>query len=61
MLGRIGIGVDVGTDYAQAATWRANDPKERARAAGRTPDQVATIGRPIPGQLSVLDLAEEVT
>jgi hypothetical protein len=32
MLGRIGIGVDRSADYTRLATWRCNDPAERAKA-----------------------------
>jgi DNA modification methylase len=56
MLGRRGIGVDLNPDYLRIAQWRANDPKERARAAGLDPDQVAAIRPQLPGQGSLLDL-----
>lgn len=56
MLGRRGISVDLSADYQRIATWRCNDPKERARAAGLDPDQVAAIKPQLPGQESLLDL-----
>lgn len=34
VLGRVGIGVDRSADYCRLATWRVNDPAERARALG---------------------------
>jgi DNA modification methylase len=59
MLGRRGIGVDLSTDYCRLAEWRASDPKERARAAGFTPDAVAKVQRQIPGQFDLLDLVDD--
>lgn len=35
-LGRIGISVDLSWDYCRLAEWRANSPKQRARARART-------------------------
>jgi DNA modification methylase len=44
MLGRRGISVDLSWNYQRRiATWRASDPKERARAAGLDPDAVSAI------------------
>jgi hypothetical protein len=40
------------------AEWRAGDPKERARAAGLDPDEVALIRPQLPGQGSLLDLLD---
>jgi DNA modification methylase len=34
MLGRRGIGVELNPDYVRLAEWRAQDPKQRAKAAG---------------------------
>ncbi|WP_162834259.1 DNA-methyltransferase [Amycolatopsis circi] len=45
MLGRRGLSVDLSADYCRLATWRANDPKERARAAGTDPTKV-TVPQP---------------
>jgi DNA modification methylase len=60
MLGRVGISVDLSLDYCdKVAHWRANDPKERARAAGLDPDAVTAIKPQLPGQGSLLDLFEE--
>jgi DNA modification methylase len=56
MLGRRGISVDLSADYGRLARWRANDPKERARAAGLDPDAVAKVHRELDGQGSLLDL-----
>lgn len=50
LLGRTGISVDASRDYCRIAQWRANDPKERGRAAGLDPDTVAKVQREIPGQ-----------
>jgi site-specific DNA-methyltransferase (cytosine-N4-specific) len=59
MLGRTGISVDLSLDYCRdLATWRAADPKERARAAGLDPDEVAAIRPQLPGQGSLLDLLD---
>lgn len=55
MLGRRGITVDRSSDYCRLANWRASDPKERARAAGLPPDEVAAIRRRLPGQQSLFD------
>lgn len=55
MLGRRGISVDLSHTYtATLATWRAHDPRERARAAGTDPATVAALPRPLPGQLDLL-------
>lgn len=35
-LGRVGISVDLSWDYCRLAEWRANSPKQRARARART-------------------------
>lgn len=44
MHGRIGISVDASWDYCDViARWRTRDPKERARAAGIDPGEVARI------------------
>jgi DNA modification methylase len=32
VLGRSAIGVDLSADYCRLATWRCNDPAERAKA-----------------------------
>jgi site-specific DNA-methyltransferase (cytosine-N4-specific) len=53
MLGRTGIGVDLSADYCRLATWRASDPKERARAAGLNPDAVAAIRPADPQQFDL--------
>lgn len=53
MLGRRGIGVDLSADYGRLATWRASDPKERARAAGLDPDAVAQVKPQLPGQFDL--------
>jgi hypothetical protein len=58
MLGRTGISVDLSSDYNRLAEWRAADPKERARAAGLDPDEVALIRPQLPGQGSLLDLLD---
>jgi DNA modification methylase len=58
MLGRTGIGVDASADYCRLAEWRANDPKERARAAGLDPDAVARIKPEVAGQASMFDLTD---
>lgn len=50
LLGRRGISVDLSADYGRLAEWRASDPKERSRAAGRTPTEVAALRRETPGQ-----------
>lgn len=55
MLGRRGISVDLSADYCRLATWRAFEPKERARAAGLDPDDVAKVAAQLPGQLDLLD------
>jgi DNA modification methylase len=36
VMGRRGISVDLSADYCRLAAWRASDPKERAKADGRT-------------------------
>jgi DNA modification methylase len=58
MLGRRGISVDLSADYCRLATWRVNDPKERARAAGLDPAAVAKVPIQATGQF---DLFGEVT
>jgi hypothetical protein len=58
MLGRRGISVDLSADYCRLAEWRANDPKERARAAGLDPDAVSAIKAELPGQVDLLDLLD---
>lgn len=58
MLGRRGIGVELSADYIRLAQWRASDPKERARAAGLDPDQVAAIKPELPGQVDLLELLD---
>lgn len=56
MLGRTGISADLSHAYtATLATWRARDPRERARAAGAPPQAVSAIPRQVPGQLDLLD------
>lgn len=57
MLGRRGIGVDLSEDYQRIARWRCGDPKERARAAGLDPEQVARIRPADPTQSSLFDEA----
>lgn len=53
MLGRTGIGVELSADYNRLAQWRCADPKERARAAGLDPDEVAKVRPQLPGQLDM--------
>jgi site-specific DNA-methyltransferase (cytosine-N4-specific) len=53
MLGRHGISVDLSADYCRLAEWRAADPKERARAAGLDPDDVAKVKQQLPGQFDL--------
>lgn len=53
MLGRTGISVDMSGDYCRLAEWRATDAKERARAAGLRPEQVAKIDRVVPDQFDL--------
>ncbi len=43
MLGRTGISVDLSADYGRLAQWRANDAKERARAAGTDPSKAVVV------------------
>jgi DNA modification methylase len=38
------------------AQWRSRDPKERARAAGLDPDQVAAVRAETPGQIDLFNL-----
>ena len=49
--GRIGITVDRSADYCRLATWRVNDPAERARAL-----RVAKPPAQVDGQESLFDL-----
>lgn len=56
MLGRRGIGVDLSAGYQRIARWRCNDPKERARAAGLDPDQVAKVTVPAAGQFDLFEV-----
>jgi DNA modification methylase len=58
MLGRHGIGIELNPDYIRLAQWRAQDAKERARAAGWDRDAVAAVKTELPGQESLLDLLD---
>lgn len=54
LLGRNAVTMDRSGDYCQIATWRINDPAERARALG--------VPKPPPvpeGQVSLFDLLDE--
>jgi len=55
MYGRIGISVDASADYCRLAQWRAADPKQRARAAGRKAPATRRP-RPVPGQAALFDM-----
>jgi DNA modification methylase len=57
MHGRRGISVDLSADYCRLAEWRANDPKERARAAGLDPDAIAAVKPQLPGQIDLFGTA----
>ena len=57
MLGRRGISVDLSADYCRLAAWRANDPKERARAAGTDASKVAVVA---PEQADLFAMAAAV-
>lgn len=54
VLGRIGITVDLSHDYSRIATWRTQDPRERARAARRPPPPAQTVG-----QHTLFDLSDQ--
>lgn len=58
MLGRRGISVDLSADYQRIADWRCSDPKERGRAAGLSPEQVAKIPAGRPDQDGLFGLPE---
>lgn len=53
MLGRRGVSVDLSADYCRLASWRTREPKERARAAGRTRAEVAALGVLDAGQVDL--------
>jgi site-specific DNA-methyltransferase (cytosine-N4-specific) len=53
MNGRTGISADLSADYCRLAAWRAGDPRERARAAGLSPDQMARVAVSVPEQGSL--------
>lgn len=53
--GYLGIGLDLGADYARAATWRVNDPRQRARAAG-VAARPRRRPREVDGQLAAFDV-----
>src|SRR5690606_25174470 len=57
-LGRHGISVDMSADYCRLAEWRTSDPKQRAKAAQKPSTPPA---EQIDGQVSLLDLIEEVS
>jgi hypothetical protein len=48
VFGRVGITVDLSADYCRLATWRTQDPGERARAM-----DVPKPERPVDGQLDM--------
>jgi DNA modification methylase len=48
VLGRTGISVDRSADYCRLALWRANDPRERAKAGRRMSSPARRRGRADP-------------